>query len=405
MKSNVKRLKDCKVQMSVEVEAERAEDRYQEVLKGFQRAARLPGFREGKAPVDMIEQRFQSEAREELLKSLIPEAYHQSVQIQKVSPVSLPKISDIKYERGKKLQFNAEFDEAPKLSLKNYKGVGLKKETAEVKPDELEKAVQSLLESRATFEPLSEARPVQQGDFITADVELWKETAYVQGRKGVLLVVEKNAEDDFFEKIVGANADETREIVRGGKPYTRLTVRGLRKKNVPVLDAEFAKSLGQESPEALREALRKELAQHKQSDAHEKMKQELFQKLLKANAFPIPDSLIERQRERLMEQAHRHFTQRGLGEEDWKAELSSLEEEMTQKAKEQVKLYFILQEVSEKEKVEIDEIELNQRLTMLSQQSGRPLEEVRKVFEDDVRDNLREKKTVDFLLANAKFEN
>src|SRR3989338_5557145 len=107
MKSNVKRLKDCKIQMSVEVEAEHAEERYQEVLRGFQRAARLPGFREGKAPVTLIEQRYQAEAREELLKMLIPEAYHQSIQTQKVAPVSLPKISDIRYERKKKLQFSA----------------------------------------------------------------------------------------------------------------------------------------------------------------------------------------------------------------------------------------------------------------------------------------------------------
>ncbi len=404
MKSNVKRLKDCKVQMSVEVEADHAEERYQEVLRGFQRAARLPGFREGKAPVALIEQRYQSEAREELLKILIPEAYHQSIQTQKALPVSLPSISDIRYERKKKLQFSAEFEEAPKISLKNYKGVSLKRESAEVKSDELEKAVQSLLESRATFEDLAEPRAVMQGDFVVADIELWRDTAYIQGRKGVLLFTEKNAEDDFFEKVVGASAGDIREIVRAGKPYTRVTVRGLRKKIVPALDGEFAKGLGQESPETLREAIRKELAQHKQTDSMEKMKQELFQKLLKANTFPLPDSLVERQRERLLEQAHRHFTQRGLGEQDWKAELPAIEADMTERAKEQVKLYFILQRVAEEKGVELDEAELALRLKALSEQSGRPLEEVRKVFEDDVRDNLREKKTVEYLIANAKFE-
>ena len=97
MKSNVKRLKDCKVQMSVEVEADHAEERYQEVLRGFQRAARLPGFREGKAPVDLIEQRYQAEAREELLKRLAirgrvddtPEAIDQRLHIyrQEIYPI------------------------------------------------------------------------------------------------------------------------------------------------------------------------------------------------------------------------------------------------------------------------------------------------------------------------------
>ncbi len=404
MKINLKRLKDCKVQMNVEVEAERAEDRYREVLKGFQRAARLPGFREGKAPTDLIEQRFQSEARDEVLKSLIPEVYHQSIEAQKVSPVSLPKISDVQYERGKKLQFSAEFDEAPKLSLKNYKGVTLKRESAEVGADELEKATRSLVESRATFEPVLEVRPVQEGDFITADIELWRDNAYVQGRSGVLLLVEKGAEDDFFEKVVGAHIEDSREVVRQGKPFTRLKIKSIKKKNVPELDAEMAKSLGKQTAEEVREAVRKELVQHKQTGSMEKMKQELFQKLLKANTFPVPDSLIERQKERLLEQAHRHYAQMGVGEEEWKAELPGLLPDMETRSKEQVKLYFILQKVAEQEKIDLDETELTQRLNGLVQQSGRPLEEVRRVFEEDLRDSLREKKTVDFLLANAKFE-
>ena len=403
-KVNLKRLKDCKVLMSVEVEPELAEGRYQEILKGFQRAARLPGFREGKAPADLIEQRYQSEAREELLKSLIPEVYHQSIQSQKATPVSLPKISDVRYERGKKLQFSAEFDEAPKISLKNYKGVSLKRESAEVKPDELEKAVQSLLESRATFEPELEVRPVRAGDFIVADIELWRENAYVPGRNGVLLFVEKNADDDFLDKISGANVEESREIQRAGKPFSRVKVRGLRKKSVPVMDETLAKSLGQESVETLREALRKELVQHKQADSQGKMRQELFQKLLKANTFSIPDSLVEKQKERLLEQARRHYTQRGVSDEQWQAELPGLEEETSTRAKEQVKIYFILQKVADETKIEVDEIELAKSLQGLADQSGRPLEEVRRVFEEDLRDNLREKATVDFLIANAKFE-
>lgn len=404
MKINLKRLKDCKVQMSIEVEAERAEGRYLEVLRGFQRAARLPGFREGKAPVELIEQRFASDAREEMLKTLIPEAYHQSIQDQKVSPVSLPRISDIKYERGKKLQFSAEFDEAPKISLKGYKNLPLKREKAEVTPDELEKEMRALLESRATFEPVLETRPVRAGDFVTADIELWRDNAYAPGRNGVLLFVEKSGEDDFFDKVVGANVDDVREIVRQGKPYTRVKVRGIQKKNVPELTEDLAKSFGKDTPEALRDAVRKELSQHKQAQVLEKMKQELFQKLLKANTFPLPDSVVERQKERLLEQAHRQFAQMGAGEGEWKAELENLRADMETKAKDQVRLYFILQKVAEQEQVEIDEVELGARLKGLAEQSGRPIEEVRRVFEDDLRDSLREKKTVDFLIANAKFE-
>jgi trigger factor len=106
----------------------------------------------------------------------------------------------------------------------------------------------------------------------------------------------------------------------------------------------------------------------------------------------------------LLEQARRRFAQTGAGEEAWQVELPALEPDMDARAKEQVKLYFILQKVAQEEKIELDEMELAQRLKGLSEQSGRPLEEVQRVFEEDLRDSLREKKTVDYLLANAKFE-
>jgi trigger factor len=404
MKVNVKRTKDCKVQMLVEVDADTAEGRYLEVMREFQRAAHLPGFREGKAPLELIEKRYQDQAREEVLKSLIPEVYHRSVQDQKVAPVSLPKISDVKYQRGQKLVFNAEFEESPSVSVRNYKGLALKRVSSEVTDDELEKGIQSLLESRATFDPVLETRPVKQGDFITVDIELWKDGAYEKGRSGVLLSVEPGAEDDFFDKAVGANVGDVREIVRQGQPFTRLKVKGIHNKSVPCLDEEFAKTLGQQSADEIRDSIRKELASYKHADSMEKMKQELFQKLLKMVNFSLPESLVEQQKGRLIEQARRRYAQRGVSEEDWKAKSPGLEDEMVFKAKEQVKIYFILQKISELEKIEPDEFEIVEKIKKLCEQSGRPLEEARRVFEDDFRESTREKMTVDFLIAHAKFE-
>jgi len=404
VKINLKRAKDCKVQMQVEVDADTAEGRYLAVMREFQRAAHLPGFREGKAPMELVEKRYRDQAREEVLKSLIPEVYHRTVLDQKVSPVTLPKISDVKYQRGQKLVFNAEFEESPSVSVKNYKGLELKRISSELADDEVEKGIQSLLESRATFDAIPEPRPIQQGDFIMADIEVWKDNTYAPGKSPVLLSVEPGAEDDFFAKIVGARVDDSKEILRNGQPSTRLKVKGILKKNVPALDENLAKSLGRQSVDEVRESIRKELVSYRQMDSMEKMKQELFQKLLKMANFSLPESLVAKQKERLIEQTRRHFAQRGVSEEGWKEEAPGLEEEMALKAKEQVKLYFVLQKVSELEKIEPDEIELTEKLKALCEQSGRALEEVRHVFEDDLRESMREKKTIDFLIANAKFE-
>ena len=404
MKISVKKVKDCKVQMSVEIEASAVESRYQEVLRDFQRQAQLPGFREGKAPSDLVEKRYADQAREELLKSLIPEVYHRSVREKKVSPVSLPKISGVQYARGQKLSFSAEFEEAPAVNVKNYKNIKLKRESSDIFPDEVEKGLRSLLESRAEFLPLAERRPVQQGDVVLVDIEMWRDGQYAAGREGILLSVEPGEEDDFFAKITGAELGDSREILRGGQPFSRVHLKEIRMKKLPELNEEFARAMGREDLASLREAMRKEAASYKHSQSLEKMKAELFDKLLSMASFPVPESLVEKQKERLVSDTRNHYSRRGMTDAQWQQESDRVEKEAQARALDQIKLYFILQKISELEAIEADELELDKRLQAMAQQSQRPIEEVRRVFEEDVRESLRENKTVDFLIANAKFE-
>ena len=414
MKTSLKKVKDCRVKLHVEVEADRVEKRFQEVLGDFQRAAQLPGFRQGKAPMEMVERRYTKEAHEEVLKSLIPEVYHQAVQSEKVRPVALPSISEIQCERGKKLIFTAEFERAPEVSVKNYKGIKLQRESADVHPDELEKGIQSLVESRAELIPLVESRAVQKGDFIVTDIEIWQDGGYVPGKKGALLYVEPGEADDFFEKIVGANESEMREISHkltdaerqkgeAAKPHYKVWVRGIKEKKFPELSEDFAKSFGMDTVELLKEAVKKDLARHKHSQSVEKMKKELYEKLLEQNSFTVPEGLVEKQKERLFEQAGRQYQQMGIPQVKFQEERPKIEAEIGKKAEEQVRLYFILQRIAENENIEVDEAEVAKRLEALAEESKRPMEEVKRVFEDDLRESMVEAGAVDFLVANAKF--
>ena len=416
MKASVKKLKDCKIKLVVEVEPELVESRFQEVFRDFQKAANLPGFRAGKAPTDLIEKKFSKEAHEEVLKSLIPEVYHRSVVSQKLSPVSLPAIADIQMERGKKLAFSAEFEVSPEFSLKNYKGIKINKPPMDVSSEDLEKGMASLLESRAELVEISLVRPVAKGDFIVADVELWKDGSYEPSRKGVLLFVESHESDDFLEKITGAQIGEVRDIsidptdeekkqgLIGRKPAYKIWVRGIKEKKMPALDEEFAKSFGKESAEELREAIRKDIANHKKSESFEKMKHELFDRLLGLVKFELPEELLEKQKNKLIDQAKQRYAQMGMVNGKAQEALKGVEEEAASKAKEQLRLYFILQKVAELEHIEADEIELVKKLEALADESKRPLDEARRVFEDDLRESMKETQTIDFLLANAKLE-
>lgn len=416
IKSSVKKVDDCKVKLFVEVESGRVESRFGEVFGDFRRLAHLPGFRQGKAPVDMVEKQFSREAHEEVLKSLIPEAYHEAVVAQKISPVALPKISDIQMERGKKLTFCAEVEKSPEVNVKNYKNIKLKREVSSVTDEDVEKALGSLLDSKATLLPLVESRSVQKGDFIVTDVEIWRDGKYMPGKKDLLLQVEPNEHDDFYDKVIGANIDDVKEIfsdpsdeekksgIVGRKPHYRISIRGIKEKKLPILDEEFSKGFGKDSVDDLKEAIRKDIASYKHSESINKMKIELFDKLLEQVNFALPQGLVEKQKERLLENARRDFARMGLTGAPLEAQVKKVEEEVDKKAKDQVKLYFIFQKIAELEDIHEDEIELEKRIQALAQESKQPVEDVRRTFEDDIRESMRETKTIDFLIANAKFE-
>ncbi len=168
MKFQLKKLKDCKHALKIEVDEKRLGERYEEVYREFQKKAKLKGFREGKAPIDMVKTTFRAEAEEEVVKSLVGEAYHEALRESKLTPVGSPDIKDLKLE--KKLTFTAEFENVPLFNLKNYKGIRLEKPAVAVADDEVQKSLERLRETRATIEPIAILRPVQEGDGIRCDV-------------------------------------------------------------------------------------------------------------------------------------------------------------------------------------------------------------------------------------------
>ncbi len=404
------------MKLVVEVEPERVEERYREVLRGIQGAVTLPGFRQGKAPADLVEKKYLKEAEEELLKAIIPETYHQSVATHKVEPVSMPAIADIQFERGKKLTFTAEFESAPEISLKNYKGIRLKRADEEVVDDDVEKAIQSLLESRAQLVDISPLRPVQKGDFIAADIEIIQNGQYIPGRKDVILHIDQHPEDDFFEKIIGAQVDETKEInvdfspeekaqgLVGRKPFYKVHVKALREKKMPELTDDFAKEFQKETVAELKIAVRRDVANYKHSEAYHKMKNELYDRLLEMHSFVVPEGLLRKQTERLINQAKAGQLKSGMPADAVEKESEKWQKEAAEKAERQLRLYFILQRIFDKEDIEIDEIAIQRKLEQLAQESNRPIDEVRSMFESDLRESMKEERAVDFLLANAKFE-
>jgi trigger factor len=158
----VENLAACKKLMRVEVEAQKVDETFEAVTKDFRREANLPGFRQGKAPLDMVLRKYEKDIQEETKRKLISEAYKKAVEEQKLDVLGYPDIEEIQFGRGQALQFAATIETAPEFELPEYKGLLVRREVKVVTDADVERALNLLRDQRVAYKTVE--RPLQAGD-------------------------------------------------------------------------------------------------------------------------------------------------------------------------------------------------------------------------------------------------
>lgn len=147
MKTEVKKLDGSKVEISIEVVGDTVKNKFEDVFKKIATQAKVPGFRPGNAPRDILEKNFAKIAHDQVLKELIPETYEEAIKKESIDAVALPDISEVKLDRGT-LSYKAAVEISPQIKLGNYKGIEINYKKIEVTPDDLKRNLDSLKESR-----------------------------------------------------------------------------------------------------------------------------------------------------------------------------------------------------------------------------------------------------------------
>src|SRR5947207_9629616 len=163
----VENLGPCKKLLRVEVDAPAVDAAMEEITRDFQRQVRLPGFRPGKAPRHVVVKAYAPQIDEETKRKLVAEGYRQAIADQKLRVVGQPDIEEIQFAKGQPFQFAVTLETAPDFELPEYKGLPVKREIAVVTEDDVQRALNALLEQRATY--LDVARPVQDGDYVVVN--------------------------------------------------------------------------------------------------------------------------------------------------------------------------------------------------------------------------------------------
>jgi trigger factor len=400
LKSNLKKLKDCRHEISIEIDSQRVEVAFQEVFADIARKAKMPGFRPGKAPVALIQSTFSDTAKEEVAKMLVSESYADALKKHEVRAVGYPSVRNLVLDRGQKMTFVAEFESAPQVKLRKYKGLKITKSAEEVKPEDIEKVLQQFRETRAVLKPLETPRPAAIGDGIICDVEVMEGGKSAQKKPGVTLILEPRKEGQFsLEALAGAAAGEVREIPFEENTVYRITVNEVRARELPAVDDAFATSFGKTSLEDLKDEIRGDLARYRQSEAREKMQEEAYGKLLDENKFTVPDSMVARQEEKIWKDS---FGGPPPADAEVDPKMKEAREKVRERAERQVRLFYIMEAIAEEAKVEVDDAEIERRVNEIASQHQREPQEVRERYSDEIRHELRQSKSIDRVLAEAQ---
>jgi trigger factor len=375
MKIELTDLSPVKKGLFVEVGADVVAEESEAVLRRYARQVRLPGFRPGKAPAEMVRKRFAKEIADDVRERLISRLWRDATAEKGLRPLGDPVLEELSDEPGKPFSIKTSFEVLPSFTVKDYKGVDVRKASASVEEAEVDAALESIRQGHARY-VADEARLAEPGDVLVADVTETAEGEEPKTRER--MVLEVGAEDnpkELNERVAGAKAgavldatvvypdDHPGEGLRGKTVRYDLEVHEVKRKEIPPLDDELAKDLGDfANVAALRERVRKDLEERKEAQVRAALRQSVLDKVLLANPVPLPEILVDEEIQHRLEDVVREMMFHGIdprkAELDWK-EMRDRQDEPARKI---VHARLVLDAIAAAEGVTVERAEVDDRV-------------------------------------------
>jgi trigger factor len=409
---------DCKRSLEIEIPLEEVERARERVTSSLKNRVRLPGFRPGKAPLNLIQSRFESEIRSEVLEVLLPQAFRDKVQEQDLKVVGTPDVSDLKYEPGQPIRFKAEFEVAPEVELAEYHGLPVKYQEPTVTDEELDKRLESMRETKADYVNL-DPRPVENGDYVLVHLKTLAGVAEDIDQDVQIQVGGEETLPGFNEALLGASPDEVKEVeitypeeygqekLAGKTVRFELTPKTLRKKELPALDDEFAKDLGDYQTFAeLKDAVRKSIFHEKQYVAQQAAKEELIDRLVEGHEFPVPEAYVDRQIENQVRAQLQNIAGQGIDPNTLKLDWEKIKEKQRDKALRNVRASLLLEKISDREGIKATQDEVDREVQRIARQEHEAVAVTRAKLDKDgalgrISAHIQTEKTLQFLFDQS----
>ena len=427
MKSELVDVNETRRDLSIEVPSDVVDAAIGQAAARLGKSARIPGFRPGKVPSTVIRQRFKPQIMQDVAEYLVSSSVGEALVEKGVEPIGTPDIKDLVLEEGKPLTFKASFDVVPSFDPGDLSTIEATEPSRAIEEDVVNQSLERLRERNARYEAV-ETGVVEAGHTVVVSLErngTDKEGKEGDAEKHDQVNIELGAPSNppgFDAEVTGMTPGTSKSFtlsypddyaipeLAGAKADYTVSLKEIKKRVVPALDDELAKDLGEfESLEALRKRVRDDLEHEAMHAAERQLRQDVLKQLSSRVPFAVPESLVEREIDRRLEDFARRLMDQRIDPRQANIDWNAFREGQRAPAVEAVGSAIVLDEIAKREKIEVTDEELDAELQRYSEQTGHSVASIRARLQKDgelgrLAAGLRREKAVTHVMSRAQIK-
>ena len=408
--------------VEVEIPADLIANESNRVTTEFGRQAKIPGFRPGKIPANVVRNRFAKEIQEEVMSRLLPRTFRDAIADRGLEPVGEPHLEHLDpFIEGAAVKYKAEFEVKPQFELAEYRGIEVDEPKIEVSETDVESMIERLRDQASAYRPETE-RALEDGDFAIIEMtstpvdggDSKQDSGHFRlGDEAMpelqdALRSKKAGDSATFEKTYGDDAQN--EAWRGKAVRHEVTLKEIRVQEKPDVNDEFAKSVGGwESVAQMREAIESDIRRHREAEALRAKRNQIGEKLVDGHHFDVPDALVEEELGKSLNNYARYLASQGVDLEKAELDWRKIGAEFRPEAVKRVKRGLILEAIAKKEGLVVSDVEVDAEVRRAANEGDREFADVKHRLKHDggyeaLRASLAQEKALELVLkeTNAK---
>ena len=414
------------VKLEITVEASKFDDAMKKVYFKSAKYFNIPGFRKGKAPMNIVEKYYGKEIfYEDAFNEVASEAYDEALKENKIEAVSHPVIDVVQMGKGQDLIFTAVVQTKPEIELGKYKGIEINKIEYNVSDDDINHELGHMQEHNSRLITVDD-RPVENGDITVIDFIGSVDGVEFEGGKAEnheLTIGSNTFIPGFEDQIIGMKIDEVKDIkvkfpdeyfskdLAGKDAVFKVTLHEIKKKELPELDDEFAKDVSEfDTLDELKASIKEKLEAQNADRAKYETEDAVIKAVCEGAQLDIPDGMIHLELDNMIKDMEQRLSYQGLKFDQYLQMMGKTEEEFRKESEPQaiegIKSRLALEAVIEKEKIEATDKEIDEKLEEMAKSYGKTADELKENenIKEYIKNGITSEKAIDFLVKNAKMK-